>query len=419
VLSTILIPMEYNGKRLGFMGFDHVRRAKKWKPADIRMLKTIGEILINALTHKWGADALRESQARYRAIVDDHQTEMICRFLEDTTLTFVNEAYCRHFNKSRDELLGKRVVDLLTPGQSESLLQKLEELSIHEPAKTGEMRTFTPTGAVSFQEWTDRAIYNEAGALVEYQGVGRDITLRKKMEESIRDAQAKLAEQNRLAAIGQLASGVAHEINNPLTTIIAEAQILQLQSGSDPVCRDAAEAIVSAGWRAQQVVQQLLEFSEHAPEHNSRLSINRSVHNSILLVNSLVESSGIRLMVQLAEDLPPVQGNAQQLKELWVHLLLQKREPEPDRLPCTLYVHTALSADGKYVEVEINDNARQIPPDQLQNIFEPVLHPKVAGMGSGFELSICREIVRQHHGRIEAYSSQHGNSFKVIIPAEE
>jgi signal transduction histidine kinase len=71
------------------------------------------------------------------------------------------------------------------------------------------------------------------------------------------------------------------------------------------------------------------------------------------------------------------------------------------------------------VEVEIIDNALPIPPDQLQNIFEPVLNPKGAGMGSGFELSICREIVRQHHGRIEANSCQHGTSFKVIIPAEE
>jgi PAS domain S-box-containing protein len=421
--STILIPMEYNGRRLGFMGFDHTHRAKKWKPADIRMLKTIGEILINALTHKWGADALRESQTRYRAIVDDHQTEMICRFLQDTTLTFVNEAFCRHFGKPREEMQGTRIVDLLTPGQSETLLQKLSELSIHEPAKTSEMRTFTPTGAVCYQEWTDRAIYNEAGTLVEYQGVGRDITVRKKMEESLRDAQAKIAEQNRLAAIGQLASGVAHEINNPLTTIIAEAQMLLLQADRDPVCHDSAEAIVSAGWRAQQVVQQLLEFSEHSPNHNSRLSINRSVHNSILLVSSLVESSGIRLMVHLAEDLPPVQGNAQQLKELWIHLLLQKREPVPDRLPCSLYIQTALSPDGSHVDVEVNDNAQQIPDDQLRNIFEPMLNPKGAGMGSGFELSICREIIRQHQGRIEAHSSLNGTSFKVslpaIIPAEE
>jgi PAS domain S-box-containing protein len=138
--------------------------------------------------------ALEMSERRYQAIVED-QVELICRFLPDTTHTFVNEAYCRYYGKSREEFIGKKFISIIYELDYEKFLKHIASLSRENPVSTIEHRVILPDGTVRWQQWVDRAIYNKHGRLAEYQSVGRDITEQKLTEETLK------AERHRLFSL--------------------------------------------------------------------------------------------------------------------------------------------------------------------------------------------------------------------------
>ena len=135
--------------------------------------------------------ALEMSERRYQAIVED-QLELICRFLPDTTHTFVNEAYCRYYGKSREELIGQKFIKIIHADDRGKLAKHIASLSRENPVAAIEHRVTLPDGSTRWQQWTDRAIFNEQGQLLEYQSVGRDINERKLAEETLKAERYRL-----------------------------------------------------------------------------------------------------------------------------------------------------------------------------------------------------------------------------------
>jgi diguanylate cyclase (GGDEF)-like protein/PAS domain S-box-containing protein len=129
-------------------------------------------------------EALRGSEARYRAIVED-QTELICRFLPDGTLTFVNEAYCHYFGKKHEELIGSSLMSFILEGDRAFVEEQFTSLSLENPVVTYEHRIMLPDGEIRWQQWTNRAIFDERGHFIEFQSVGRDITEWVRAEEQL------------------------------------------------------------------------------------------------------------------------------------------------------------------------------------------------------------------------------------------
>ena len=350
--------------------------------------------------------ALRESEARYRAIVEDYQTELICRFKPNGALTFVNEVYCRYFNQPRDELIGMNFLYFVPEAERPKIIQHLASFGPHKHVATLEHRVTLANQEIRWLLRTDRAILDAQDEIFEFQSMGRDITDRKKMENQLQAAQSHLVQAARLATIGEMASGVAHQIYNPLTTIIADAQILLRSIPPDEPARESAQAIEQAGWRLQKVVQRLMEFSRPSSESMTAIPINETIHSALALVSTHLEVSGCRIETQLQQELPAVLGNARQLENLWIYLLLLARDACRDGRGNTIRVHSkAGPGDGGFVVVEIGDNGTPIPQDQLPMIFEPNFVGPTSGRGTGMELSICREIVRQHDGQITADST--------------
>ncbi|RPI21041.1 MAG: PAS domain-containing sensor histidine kinase, partial [Chloroflexota bacterium] len=361
---------------------------------------------------------LRDSEARYRAIVEDYQTEMICRFLRDGTLTFVNETYCAYFGLDRETLMGTLFFRGAPEDEQASIQDQISRLTAEHPVCNVQHRVSLSKREIRWQEWTIRAIFGDLGRFVEYQAVGRDITMRKKMEAQIQAAQAHLVQASRLSAIGELASSVAHLINNPLTAVIAEAQILMLQAKGDPSLAESARAIEEAGWRAQQVVQQLLEFSTPTPDLFASISVNKTLQQALNLVSPPILASGTSMQLDLAETLPVIRGNQRQLEDLWVNLLLSIRDTPVDGNPHSITIRSKTGSQG-WVTIEIFDDGKPISSADLETIFEPNLISPACGRGTGMELTICREIVRQHNGKIIAENiSEQGTLFRVEFPVE-
>jgi formate hydrogenlyase transcriptional activator len=147
--------------------------------------------LIDISERKRAEEALRRSEERYRHIVED-QTELICRFLPDGTLTFVNGAYCRYFQRSAEDLVGRTFWPLIPAEAHEAGRKLLASIDQERPHATTEHPVLTPDGGVRWQQWTNRAIFDEHGGLVEYQAVGRDITERRRAEEAVAAAHEEI-----------------------------------------------------------------------------------------------------------------------------------------------------------------------------------------------------------------------------------
>ncbi len=198
-------------------------------------------------------DALKRSEARYRAVVED-QTELICRFLPDGTYTFVNGAYCRYFERSPDELLGKSFWAFIPTEGHAAAREFLASITPDHPVATREHEVIARGGEVRWQHWTDRGFFDDEGRIVDYQAVGNDITQRKRLEE----ATQRLAHGGRLAVVGELTASIAHEISQPLTTILSNAVAAQrlLQSASPPLVevREILADIYADDQRASEVI---------------------------------------------------------------------------------------------------------------------------------------------------------------------
>jgi signal transduction histidine kinase len=261
-----------------------------------------------------------------------------------------------------------------------------------------------------FNEWeiSTFPIYDENDVVMQTVVIEQDVTEKRNLE-------ANLIQSEKLAAVGQLAAGVAHEINNPLTAIIANAQLLH--RGIDPSDQDLIDSInliEMAGTRAAQVVRNLLGIARKEKYEFEPVDMNQTVRNALSLVHHELVGRPIQVHLELAEDLPPLMASQDHLQGVWINLILNAIDAM-DKADGQLSIITGFS-QGVF-QVAISDNGKGIAPDHLARLFEPFFTTKAAGRGTGLGLSVCMRVVRHHGGDIRV-ESQPGKwtRFNVTLP---
>lgn len=235
----------------------------------------------------------------------------------------------------------------------------------------------------------------------------QDITEKKHLENI-------LAQSEKLAAVGQLAAGVAHEINNPLTAIIANAQILHRELPANHDLQESVDLIARAGARAAQVVRNLLDFARKEDYHLGLTDLNETVEKALELVKHELVAHGARLEYAPDINLPPILASQDHLQSVWLNLLLNAID-SLDKSPGEIKVTTQRM--GGEIYVSVGDNGKGIPPERLTRIFEPFYTTKAPGRGTGLGLSVSHRIVKQHGGNIRVESQVGlGSQFTVILP---
>ena len=259
-------------------------------------------------------------------------------------------------------------------------------------------------------EWEIKTypIYDEKGDVAFSIVLEQDVT-EKYLLENI------LARSEKLAVIGQLAAGVAHEINNPLTAIIANAQILHRELPADHELQDSVDLISRAGARAAQVVRNLLDFARKEDFHLGFTDVNETVERALELIRHEIMSRSIRLKFKPDSSLPTILASEDHLQSVWLNLLLNAIDAL-DKVPASISVLTRKV--GSEILISITDNGKGIPPERLTRIFEPFYTTKAPGRGTGLGLSVSHRIVKQHGGTIRVESKVgSGSEFTVILPA--
>ncbi len=231
--------------------------------------------------------------------------------------------------------------------------------------------------------------------------------------EELRRAQKQLLQSEKLATIGQMAAGIAHELNTPLTYIMGNLELLQGQNLSDSQ-QDMLRSVGRGAERLKSLAQSLLGFSRPSREDLLPLSANEVVERSLELCHYQVMKGGVRLEKQLAPDLPRVLGVSNQLEMALINLVVNAiHAMEPGG---SLTVATA--AKGSQVEISVSDTGHGIPEQAQPSIFEPFFTTKPEGKGTGLGLSTVLMVVERHNGKIDFTSNVgQGTTFRITLPA--
>ncbi|MBL7180335.1 MAG: PAS domain S-box protein [Desulfobacterales bacterium] len=186
--SAIIAAIQLKIGKPWLWGISQCSYARVWTKEEQRLFKQVGRQIADTLSVLLFLRNLQESEERYRGIVED-QTELVCRFLPDGTLSFVNDAYCRYFDKEKEALVGKKFMPLIPEEDRKKVEKGIGSLNKKNPVMTHEHRVFTPKGEIAWQQWTNRAIFDDQGNLKEFQAVGRDITNLEMAEQALRESE--------------------------------------------------------------------------------------------------------------------------------------------------------------------------------------------------------------------------------------
>ena len=364
---------------------------------------------------KRAEEALRESEHKLRQIIDTIPAHVV-RYQPDGAADFMNKTF--------SEFVGPGVGfdNLSSVVHPEDYPKRSRDWDTHvataEPYDI-EMRLRRADGVYRWHRSRRVPLRDANGAIVNWYGAGHDIDDQKRAEEAYHEAQLELAHANRVATVGQLTASITHEVNQPITAAITYALAARRWLNAEPPnlheVDDALALIVKEGNRAGEVVGRIRALIKKAPARKDAVAINDAILEVIALTRTEAANNSVSVRTQLAEGLPPVQGDRVQLQQVLLNLILNAieamRDVEEER---ELLIGTRHQPDG--VSVEVRDSGPGFAPAALQRVFEAFYTTKPGGLGLG--LSICRSIIEAHDGRLWASANvPRGASFQFALPA--
>jgi PAS domain S-box-containing protein len=368
---------------------------------------------------KKAEEALRASEARYRLLAENVR-DVIWATDMDLRFTYVSPSVKYLGDRTAEEIMSMSLDQLLSPS-SQELAKKVfaEELTMTDIAaqdatrsRTVEVEFVRRDGSILWAELKMNFMRDLDGRPVGILGVMRDISERKKAEEERRALEQKAQLASRLASVGELASGVAHEINNPLTGVIGYAELLMQEDVPERIKHDL-ETIHDGAKRVADIVKGLLKFARQTKPERTLVNINEIIKVTLRLRSYELETSNIRVTTKLAPDLPLTVADAGQLQQVFLNLLINaEMEMRLAHGKGKLLIKTE-HVDNR-IRISFKDDGPGIAKKNLERIFEPFFSTRGVGKGTGLGLSICHGIVTEHGGKIWA-ESQLGNGASFIV----
>ncbi|AZE98113.1 Sensory box histidine kinase [Pseudomonas orientalis] len=362
------------------------------------------------------AQQVKDSEERYRILVEDSPA-MICRYRPDLTLTFGNTPLANYLECLPGQLPGLNLGHWLSAEQRAAFMLRIEQLTPEFPVSTAEISLQLPGREHAWWVWSDRGVFDEQGNLLEVQAVGRDNT-------EVRRSQQQLTQSAKMATLGEMATGLAHEINQPLNVMrMAIVNVLKrLGSGNVQIdyLTEKLQRIDAQVQRAARVVDHMRVFGRRSEVEQQPFDPAQAVEGTLSLLSEGLRGKGVEIKLTQADIPLQVTGYADQLEQVLINLmvnardaLLSLKEKHPDLRPW-IALHT--EHDSRHVRIWVEDNGGGIDPRLLERIFEPFFTTKPIGVGTGLGLSVSYGIVENMGGRLSVSNGEHGARFCVELP---
>lgn len=284
---------------------------------------------------------------------------------------------------------------------------------------------------------------DERGAIIGTLGVIKDLTEKKKLEEDLKKAQAELVQKEKLAAIGRLASGVAHEMSDPLTSVLTFSNLLREECPEGDPNRESLDIIIKEATRARKIISDLLSFSRESKPALEWIDLNDVLNISLLLLEKQGALEKIEVHMDLARELPLVRADSGQLHQVFTNVLLnaiqamtfpasggEEGGSHPREKKLVIRTHFCEAREeffsghpslaGPFIRIVIEDSGRGIPPEDLNKVFDPFFTTKHTGEGTGLGLYIVSGILKKYGAQYHLESSEgRGTTFTIDFPLSE
>ena len=400
--------------------------------------------IIRDITEQMKAEkALHESEQRFRQLAENLREVFWLSSLDGSQIYFINPAYEDIWGRSRESLVAQPEswLDAVHPEDREEVLANFEKQSRGEFVEY-EYRIVRPDGEIRWIEAHVFPVRNEEGKIYRCAGSAQEITKRKRAEELAESQQQQLIQADKMASLGILVSGVAHEINNPNNFIMLNGEILSMawqnvmpilqkyyKENGDfllagmPYTRSHEKigqlisGISEGATRIGKIVEALGGFArQDAGDLNQQVDPNAVVESAMVIVNNLIKKSTHHPSVELGENLPKIRGNPQQLEQVIINLITNSCQAleSPQK---SLFVSTSYNKTSDLITIRVRDEGEGIPPENLNHIIEPFFTTKRDTGGTGLGLSVSYNIVKNHGGHLHFTSRfGRGTTATVMLP---
>jgi len=261
------------------------------------------------------------------------------------------------------------------------------------------------------------ALYDEQGQITGSEGIAKDLTRLKTMME-------QLVSSEKMATVGQMAAGIAHEINTPLGIILGYAQLMRDDFDKDSETYQNLEVIERQTQASRKIVADLLKYSRQSGSARESVNLNEIINDAVAITEHSLNLSHVKVVLMLAGELPPIVGDPEKLRQVMVNLLNNAHHAMEGQSSGELVLRTRHEATAAKVIAEVQDNGHGIPESIKARIFDPFFTTKPVGKGTGLGLSVSYGIIREHGGTIEIESpvpgpgntQLPGTLFRLILP---
>jgi len=402
---------------------EHYKKiAKETGSICLRETEALSQLI---LWRKQAEEELRENEERYRTVVED-MPAMICRFRCDGTLTFVNSAYCHYFNKKEEELIGQNFFQFILKEDQNKVKNHFMSLDQKRPTITCEHQVIAPDGEIRWQQWTDRALFDDQNHLVEYQSIGRDITEEKLALQEKNKLEAQLQQAHKLQAIGTLAGGFAHNFNNLLMGIIANISIMLLDIDSDHQHYKYLKNIEKQVENGSKLASQLTGYARVGRYKVKTINLNQLLKETSDTFK--IAKKGIIIHQNFSDNLYGIEADRGQIEQVLLNLYINAADSMPKRGDLFLKTINVTDKDisgkpynpkpGNYVLLTVRDTGAGMDKETREHIFEPFFTTKGLSKGTGLGLSSAYGIIKGHGGYIDVDSEKgYGATFNIYLPA--
>jgi len=430
------------GKWYGFIGFDDVEMRREWNEEDIRLLQTAADMVDDHIERKRFEEALRVSEERFRSLVENAK-DVIYSLTPKGEISYLSPKFTDLLDYEISDFLGKSFSMLMHPEDVKKSIELFQRGLKSGQRESGfEFRMKHKDGSFRWFVSNSSAILDEKGKVMEIIGVTHDITEMKKIlddlalaNETLRATQAQLVQSEKMASLGSLVAGIAHEINTPIGAVnsmhdtlfrtlerlksIIESKFpmeykkLPRLKSTFKIIDDSNKVIRSGTERVINIVRRLKSFARLDEAELKTVDIHEGLEDTLILIHHEIKHH-ITVRKNYG-NIPPISCFPSQLNQIFLNLLINSKQALKGKGTIDI---TTFAKNSK-VHIVFKDDGIGIPKENLNKVFDPGFTTKGSGVGAGLGLSICYQIIQDHRGEIKVESEWgKGATFTIILPMD-
>lgn len=418
ILSIIGVPIVHEGKSLGVMAVDSLKSQREFRESDKNLLMAVASQTALNIAHARAYQKLQESETKHRTFIETIRDIVYTIDLEGR-FTYVSPMVEVITGYTDSELYERQFIEIVSPQYKDVVMHKLGERLKTGGTSTYQIEILIKDGTTIPVELNVAPLTDTMGQAIGRIGVARDIR-RRFLEEAIRqEMEVKALAQDKLASLGEIATGIAHEINQPLSyiKIILESTLDDISKNrldKMELTDDFQESLKQVG-KISNIISHLRTFGRSDVTSFGPVSLLAVINDTLILMKERLRVKNISFDMRMAENLPMVFGNHIKLEQVFLNLIQNSMDALEEAGKGKLSLSAEVENDA--VLIRFSDSGSGIASDLQEKIFEPFFTTKEAGKGTGIGLSIVYGIIQEHMGIITCESEYgEGAAFKIKLP---